>query len=132
MYKRQSCHTVALIREALKGIGAPEDLIQIIDEPTLARSQELMAEADLVIATGASSLTKAAYSSGTPAYGVGPGNPPVVLDDDYDLDEAVEQTIVAVGSDNGILCDGDNLLLHPKKTADKFYETCLLYTSRCV
>lgn len=120
---KSSCHTVELIREALKGIGAPEDLIQIIDEPTLARSQELMAEADLVIATGASSLTKAAYSSGTPAYGVGPGNPPVVLDDDYDLDEAAEQTIVAVGSDNGILCDGDNLLLHPKKTADKFYET---------
>ena len=120
---KTSTHTVNLIREALKEAGAPEDLIQIIEEPTLAKSQELMALCDLVLATGASSLTKAAYSSGTPAYGVGPGNPPVVLDDDYDLDTAAEQTITAVGSDNGILCDGDNLLLHPEKTADKFYET---------
>ena len=120
---KSSCHTVALIREAIKAIGAPEDLLQIIEEPTLARSQELMAECDMVIATGASALTKAAYSSGTPAYGVGPGNPPAVLDDDYDLDDAAEKTIVAVGSDNGILCDGDNLLLHPAKTAAKFIET---------
>jgi succinate-semialdehyde dehydrogenase len=59
-------------------------------------------------------MVKAAYSSGTPAYGVGPGNPPVVLDRGYDINDAVKKTIVAVGSDNGILCDGDNQLLYPE------------------
>lgn len=111
--------TIELIREAIKACGAPEDLLQMVEEPTLAKSQELMEAADLVIATGSSGLTKAAYSSGTPAYGVGPGNPPVILDRDFDLNEAAELTKVAVGSDNGILCDGDNQLFYPQdKEAD--------------
>ena len=68
-------------------------------------------------------ITKAAYSSGTPAYGVGPGNPPVVLDRGYDLTDAVKMTITAVGSDNGILCDGDNMLLHPAEEEKALFDT---------
>ena len=80
-----------------------------------------MAACDLIVATGSSGLTKAAYESGTPAYGVGPGNPPAILDDDFDLNEAAKLSVVAIASDNGILCDGDNLLLYPaKKEADFF------------
>ena len=112
--KNTTGKTVDLIREALTANGAPADLFQMVEGPTLAKSQELMEKADLVIATGSSGLTKAAYSSGTPAYGVGPGNPPVILDSDFDLKEAASITKVAVGSDNGILCDGDNQLLYPK------------------
>ena len=119
--QKTSTDTVNLIREALKANGAPEDLIQIVDDVTIARSQELMAKADLVIATGSSGLTKAAYSSGTPAYGVGPGNPPVILDRGYDLEEAVEKSIIAIGSDNGILCDGDNMLLYPTDLRDELF-----------
>ncbi len=110
---KSTTHTVDLIREALSKCGAPADLIQVLDEVTLENSQALMEAADLIIATGGSGMVKAAYSSGTPAYGVGPGNPPVVLDRDYDLTDAAKKTVVAVGSDNGILCDGDNLLLYP-------------------
>ena len=76
--QKTSTHTIELMREALVANGAPADLVQAVEEPTLEHSAQLMAECDLVLATGAFGLTKAAYSSGTPAYGVGPGNPPVV------------------------------------------------------
>ena len=120
--KKSSTHTINLIREAMKKCGAPEDLCQIIEEPTIAHSQELMEKADLVLATGSFGLTKAAYSSGTPAYGVGPGNPPVILDRGYDLKDAAAKIEVAVGSDNGILCDGTNLLLYPEEQEKEVFD----------
>ena len=120
--EKTSTETVNLIRKALAANGAPEDLIQIVNDVTIEKSQELMANCDLVIATGGAGLTKAAYSSGTPAYGVGPGNPPVVIDRGYDLKDAAEQSIVAIASDNGILCDGDNLLLYPEDVEAEFFE----------
>lgn len=119
---KSTTHTVNLIREAMEKCGAPADLIQVLDEITLENSQALMAAADLVIATGGSGMVKAAYSSGTPAYGVGPGNPPVILDRKYDLESAAKLTVVAVGSDNGILCDGDNLLLYPEDEETAFFD----------
>ena len=119
---KSTTHTVELIREAMVKCGAPADLIQVLSEVTLANSQALMEACDLVIATGGSGMVKAAYSSGTPAYGVGPGNPPVVLDRGYDLKEAAKMTVTAVGSDNGILCDGDNLLLYPQEEEEKFFQ----------
>ena len=121
--KKTSTETVNLIRQAIEACGAPADLVQIIEEPTIDLSADLMAACDLIVATGSSGLTKAAYESGTPAYGVGPGNPPAILDDDFDLNEAAKLSVVAIASDNGILCDGDNLLLYPaKKEADFFAE----------
>ena len=113
--------TIELIRGALEEIGAPADLIQVVPDVTIEKSQELMANCDLVVATGGPGLTKAAYSSGTPAYGVGPGNPPVILDRGYDIKDAAAQTVVAVGSDNGILCDGDNLMLYPEEAEAEFF-----------
>lgn len=113
--------TINLIREALVKTGAPEDLIQVIEETSVAKSRELMEQCDLVIATGSAGLTKAAYSSGTPAYGVGPGNPPVILDRDFDIETAAKMSFVAIGSDNGILCDGENLLLYPQETEEELY-----------
>lgn len=118
---RSTTHTVSLIREAISRCGAPADLIQILDEVTLENSQALMAACDLIIATGGAGMVKAAYSSGTPAYGVGPGNPPVVLDRGYNLKAAAKMSVVAVGSDNGILCDGDNLLLYPEENEKEFF-----------
>lgn len=114
--------TINLIREALEKNGAPADLVQVIEDTTIEKSAELMAKCDLIVATGGAGLTKAAYSSGTPAYGVGPGNPPVILDRGYDLKDAAEKTFVAVGSDNGILCDGDNLMLYPKEEEAAFFK----------
>ena len=120
--EKTTTRTVELIRQALEAKGAPADLIQVIENTTIEKSVELMKDCDLVIATGGPGLTKAAYSSGTPAYGVGPGNPPVILDRGYDLDEAARLSVIAVGSDNGILCDGDNLLLYPRDEEDDFFQ----------
>ena len=119
--KETTSQTIDLIRKSLVANGAPADLIQVVDDVTIERSAELMALCDLVIATGGSGLTKAAYSSGTPAYGVGPGNPPVILDRGYDLTDAAEKSFIAIGSDNGILCDGDNLLLYPEELEKDFF-----------
>ena len=119
--KETTSQTIDLIRKSLVANGAPADLIQVVDDVTIERSAELMALCDLVIATGGSGLTKAAYSSGTPAYGVGPGNPPVILDRGYDLADAAEKSFIAIGSDNGILCDGDNLLLYPEELEKDFF-----------
>lgn len=119
---KSTTHTINLIREAITKCGAPADLVQVLDEVTIENSQALMEACDLIIATGGSGMVKAAYSSGTPAYGVGPGNPPVVLDRDYDLEAAAKMTVVAVGSDNGILCDGDNLLLYPAEQEKAFFD----------
>ena len=120
--EKTTIKTVELIRKALEKNGAPKDLIQVIEDPTFEKSRELMELCDLVIATGGPGLTKAAYSSGTPAYGVGPGNPPVILDRDYDIETAAKLSLVAISSDNGILCDGANLLLYPQETEDKFFD----------
>lgn len=120
--EKTSTRTVELMREALVKCGAPADLIQIIEEITIEKSAELMEKCDLVIATGGPRLTKAAYSSGTSAYGVGPGNPPVILDRGYDLVDAAKKTFIAVGSDNGILCDGDNLMLYPQEEEKDFFK----------
>ncbi len=65
----------------LKKVGAPEDLVQNIKEPTMELSQELMGMVDLVLATGGAGVVKVAYSSGKPAYGVGAGNATVVVDE---------------------------------------------------
>ena len=119
--KETTSQTIDLIRKSLVANGAPADLIQEVDDVTIERSAELMALCDLVIATGGSGLTKAAYSSGTPAYGVGPGNPPVILDRGYDLTDAAEKSFIAIVSDNGILCDGDNLLLYPEELEKDFF-----------
>ena len=119
--ERTTTDTINLIRGVLEKNGAPADLLQVVEDTTIDKSRELMEQCDLVIATGGPGLTKAAYSSGTPAYGVGPGNPPVILDRNFDLAEAARQTLIAVGSDNGILCDGDNLLLYPQEAEDDFF-----------
>lgn len=111
--QKSSTRTVELIREAIEKCGAPADLVQIIEDATISKSAELMGSADLIVATGSFGLTKAAYSSGKPAYGVGPGNPPVILDRGFDIEKAAKLSYVAIGSDNGILCDGENLLLYP-------------------
>lgn len=113
--EKTTTDTVNLIRKALEEAGAPADLIQVVDVVSIEASRELMESCDLVLATGGPGLTKAAYSSGTPAYGVGPGNPPVIVDRGYDLSAVAKMTVEAVGSDNGILCDGDNLLLYPNE-----------------
>lgn len=93
-----------VVLEAAVAAGAPEDIIGWIDQPTLELSNQLMREADLILATGGPGMVKAAYSSGKPALGVGPGNTPALIDDSADLLLAVSSVIHSKTFDNGMIC----------------------------
>ncbi len=99
------------MRKGLQKIGAPLDLIQVIEEPSIEKAQELMAAVDLVVATGGGAMVKAAYSSGTPAYGVGAGNAVVIVDETANLAEAAEKIFQGKTFDNATSCSSENSLV---------------------
>jgi sulfoacetaldehyde dehydrogenase len=109
--KKTSFETVRLMREALEREGAPPDILQCLQRVNIAMSQALMARADLVIATGGQAMVRAAYSSGTPAYGVGAGNSTMVIDETANLAEAALNTRLSKTSDFGSGCSADGNLL---------------------
>jgi sulfoacetaldehyde dehydrogenase len=109
-----------VMRNALRKHGAPEDLILTITDVSMEASQALMEQCDLVIATGGSGLVKSAYSSGTPAYGVGAGNAVVLIDDTADLDKAATNVRVSKIFDNATSCSSDNALVVQSNIYDKF------------
>ena len=99
---------VDYMREACRQVGAPADLVQVVDEPSMAKTAELMRQADLVVATGGAGMVKAAYGSGTPAYGVGVGNSVHVVDETADLDAAAAAIAAAKTFDYATSCLADN------------------------
>ncbi len=111
--KKTTFETVRLMREALEAEGAPADILQCITQPSVAMSQALMAASDLVIATGGQPMVRAAYSSGTPAYGVGAGNSTMIIDETADVDIAARNSRISKTSDFGSGCSADgNLIIH--------------------
>lgn len=109
--KKTNTKIVELMRAALKKHGAPEDLIIGIENPTLEISNELMKQCDLVVATGGSGMVKAAYSSGTPAYGVGTGNAVVVVDETADIKDAAHKIMLSKTFDYATSCSSENSLV---------------------
>lgn len=93
-----------LVLDAAVKAGAPEGIIGWIDVPSLELTNEVMKEADCILATGGPGMVKAAYSSGKPALGVGAGNTPVVIDDTADVKLAVNSIIHSKTFDNGMIC----------------------------
>lgn len=110
--------TVKFMREACEQVGAPADLVQVIEKPSLSKTQQLMQQADLIIATGGAGMVKAAYSSGTPAYGVGVGNAVHVVDETGDLDDAANMIAVAKKFDYATSCLADNAVLAHESVYD--------------
>jgi sulfoacetaldehyde dehydrogenase len=102
---------VRYMREACVQVGASADLVQLIDPPSLPKTQTLMRQADLIVATGGEAMVKAAYSSGTPAYGVGVGNSVHVVDETADLDDAAKAIAVAKTFDHATSCLADNAVV---------------------
>jgi sulfoacetaldehyde dehydrogenase len=96
------------MRKGCIRVGAPADLIQSIEHPSIAKTGLLMRMSDLVVATGGAGMVKAAYSSGTPAYGVGVGNAVHVVDETADLDDAAEMIAKAKTFDYATSCLADN------------------------
>ncbi len=114
-----STKTVELINERLAKLGAPENLIQCVPEPTMEISGLLMKTCDVVLATGGPGVVKAAYSSGKPSYGVGAGNVQCILDDDVDYAKTVPMIIEGRIFDNGIICSGEQNAITPAAKADE-------------
>jgi sulfoacetaldehyde dehydrogenase len=111
-----------LLREAIKACGAPEDLVIAIDIPSLETTDELMKQCDRVLATGGAAMVSAAYSSGTPALGVGAGNAVITVDDTADLDEAAEKIRISKTLDLAASCSSDNSVIALASVYDELLE----------
>lgn len=101
---------VSFIHAELDKVGAPRDLVQFIARPTKPLTYELMAQADFVVVTGSQKNVKAAYSSGTPAIGVGVGNAPVIIDRTADLADAAAKITLSKTFDYATSCSSENSL----------------------
>jgi len=106
---RTTTETVAEMRTQLRKVGAPEDLVQVLPSPVnKALTQSLMEQSDLVVVTGSQNNVRRAYSSGTPAIGVGAGNVPVIIDDSADLADAAQKIMLSKCFDNATSCSSEN------------------------
>jgi sulfoacetaldehyde dehydrogenase len=100
-----------LMRDALVKMGAPADLVIGIDVPSVNKTNELMIQCDRVLATGGSAMVTAAYSSGTPALGVGVGNAVITVDETADIDDAAEKIRLSKTLDLAASCSSDNAVI---------------------
>ncbi|MBI9107727.1 MAG: aldehyde dehydrogenase family protein [Spirochaetales bacterium] len=106
-----SSYTVNLINKELAAIGAPADIIQILGQQSRENTRELLAQADVVVATGGMGMVKAAYSSGKPAFGVGAGNVQCIIGRDADFKAAVPKIVTGRCFDNGIICSAEQSVI---------------------
>lgn len=106
--KQTTLKVVNDIRQLFKRLGVPEDLLLCIEEPSIEKTNELMKQCDLIVATGGAGMVKAAYSSGTPAYGVGAGNVVVVIDETADVVDAANKIAESQVNDLAIGCSTEN------------------------
>ncbi|HJX79316.1 aldehyde dehydrogenase family protein [Glutamicibacter sp.] len=109
--KGSTARVVADLRELLRRMDVPEDLLLCIEKPSLAATDELMKSSDLVVATGGAPMVRAAYSSGTPSYGVGAGNAVVVVDETADLDYVAGEVAFSQMNDYAIGCSTENSVI---------------------
>lgn len=105
--------TVKIIQSVLVDLDAPTDLVQVITEPSLEGTQALMShpQTALILATGGEAMVRAAYSSGNPAIGVGPGNTPVLIEKSANINQAVSRIVSSKTFDNGTICASEQSLV---------------------
>ena len=116
--KQSTIAAAKIVLEAAVKAGAPEGIISWIDVPSLELTNVLMQSADIILATGGPGMVKAAYSSGKPALGVGPGNTPAVIDETADIVLAVNSIIHSKTFDNGMICASEQSVI----VSDKIYD----------
>ena len=107
-----------LLEKAVEA-GAPEGIIGWIDVPSLELTNEVMHEADIILATGGPGMVKSAYSSGKPAIGVGAGNTPVIIDSTANIKQAVNSIIHSKTFDNGMICASEQSVTVMEDVYDK-------------
>ncbi len=113
-----------VMAEAAEKAGAPKGLIQCMSLPTLEGTHELMKHKDVavILATGSTPMVKAAYSTGTPAYGVGSGNVPAFIERTADYKKAVADIIAGTTFDNGTLCSSEQSMIVDRPLLEKVKE----------
>lgn len=120
----QKCSAAAakIVLDAAVAAGAPENCIQWIEYPSIEATNALMNHPGVatVLATGGSGMVKAAYSTGKPALGVGPGNVPCYIHKSADLEQAVNDLILSKTFDNGMICASEQAVIVDKAIAPKF------------
>jgi succinate-semialdehyde dehydrogenase len=107
----------------IKSHGGPDNLVQVVTNGSVEKTQELMQSADVVVATGGAAMVKSAYSSGKPSYGVGAGNVPVIIDRNINLQEAVEKIVDGASFDHGIICSHEQFVIAPEEDFEQTVET---------
>jgi succinate-semialdehyde dehydrogenase len=125
--KAQNCaeHLTEAFMAIVRSHGGPEDLIQVVRNGSITKTQSLMETVDVVVATGGGAMVKSAYSSGKPSFGVGAGNVPVIIDRGVDLSDAIDKIVTGASFDNGIICSHEQFVLTPEES---FAETVQRFT----
>jgi len=121
-YARKVCSDAArTMAEAAVAAGAPDGVIQWIEEPSIPLINALMTDerTDVIVATGGTPVVRSAYRSGNPALGVGPGNVPVLVDCTADLQKAAQRIVDSKSFDNSILCTNESVLIVEEQVADR-------------
>jgi len=116
-----SADAARTLHDAAVKAGGPDGVIQVIEEPTIELIQTVMMQpqVDVILATGGTPVVRAAYRSGNPAIGVGPGNAPVFVDATADLAKAAKRIVASKAFDNSILCTNESVLVAEESIADK-------------
>jgi len=122
--KAQKCAEYLTLEfmKIVKSHNGPDNLIQVVTNGSVEKTQQLMQSADVVVATGGGAMVKSAYSSGKPSFGVGAGNVPVIIDRNIDLQEAVEKIVDGASFDHGIICSHEQFVIAPEENFDKTIE----------
>ena len=122
--KAQKCAEYLALEfmKIVKSHNGPDNLIQVVTNGSVEKTQELMQSADVVVATGGGAMVKSAYSSGKPSFGVGAGNVPVIIDRNVDLQGAVEKIVDGASFDHGIICSHEQFVFAPEENFDKTIE----------
>ncbi|HEV3118794.1 MAG TPA: aldehyde dehydrogenase family protein, partial [Gemmataceae bacterium] len=119
--KRCTCETATILYNAAIEAGAPEDIIQCINTPTLEATNALMRHerTGVILSTGGHGIVKAAYSSGKPAFGVGPGNVPVMLERTADVADAIGKIVDGKSFDFGTVCSSEQAVVAEAPLRDR-------------
>ncbi len=119
--KNSTIEAAKIVLDAAIEAGAPKDIIAWIDAPSVMLSQYLMThnDVDLILATGGPGMVKAAYSSGTPAIGVGAGNTPAIIDETADVKMAANSILMSKTFDNGMICASEQSIVVVKKVYEE-------------
>ncbi|MBM0125721.1 aldehyde dehydrogenase family protein [Pimelobacter simplex] len=119
---KECCHDAAqLLAAAAVEAGAPDGVVQCVAEPTIPLVEALMGDArtNVILATGGTGVVRAAYGSGNPAIGVGPGNVPVLVDASADVRAAARRLVESKAFDNSVLCTNESVLIAEEAIADQ-------------